>query len=84
MYFIVILTINIKSETKAAPSTTICAWKRFIINERGLFCAVAKKETAEIVIIEFTKKYENIYKIVDFIWGSKTSRTNSVFPIPKV
>ena len=67
MNFIKIFTVKIVSETKAAPSTTICAWNKLIIKERGLFCAVARNETAEIVIIEFTKKYENISKIVDFI-----------------
>ena len=43
---------------------------------------VAKKATAEIVTIQFTKKYENISTIVSAVWGTKTSLRMLMRPIP--
>ena len=55
-----------------------------IIKEIGLFAVVAKKETAEMVIMQLTKKYEPISKIVALLWGMKTSFIIRSLPIPNV
>jgi hypothetical protein len=49
-------TSKIKSETNAAHSSIIVASNEGIINEIGRVLGVARNETADMVIIELTKK----------------------------
>ena len=48
----------------------------FINNERGIVFTLYKNATADIVTIEFTKKYENISLIVLLVHGIITSLIN--------
>ena len=71
--FMMILAIKIVSATNAAHSVRRCASKSVMSRANGMSSVVAKKATAEIVTIQFTKKYENISTIVSAVWGTKTS-----------
>ena len=72
------------SATTAAHSIILNASNWLIIRETGLLAVVAKKDTAEIVIIQLTKKYENISQIVPLHWGIKTSLIKWILLIPRV
>ena len=51
-----ILTAKMTTETKAEASNSICCWNWVIMRESGFVMVVERKETAEMVIIELTKK----------------------------
>jgi hypothetical protein len=55
-HFIKKLHAKIRRDTKAAASRKSWASNWVIIRETGLFRIVFKKDTAEMVIMEFTKK----------------------------
>ena len=69
----IVFIAKIARETKAASSNCICPSNCVIKSETGLLSIAAKKDTAEIVIIEFTKKYDIISAIVPLDSGMRTS-----------
>ena len=77
------LAERMRSETNADASSSICASNCGIISETGFVFMFARNATADIVIIELTKKYENISARVAFVCGSITSRVSRNLQIPR-
>ncbi|MCL2130536.1 MAG: hypothetical protein FWH35_09305, partial [Treponema sp.] len=66
------MLIRIRTDINAAPSRKSWASNWVIIRDIGLDLALLKNDTAEMVIIEFTKKYDIISKMVNFVSGIRT------------
>lgn len=58
-------TASISNDTKAADSKSSCASNCVIIRDMGLVFAFARNATAEMVIMELTKKYDADSAAVD-------------------
>ena len=61
------LAERMRSETNADASSSICASNCGIISETGFVFMFARNARADIVLIELTKKYENIAARVAFV-----------------